>query len=181
MISSQFFRDMPDYDEKICGTTPKEIDFDVEAKILALLLDLLDGRVIQTSLMWSDLGEVLEVGAKYRFFHLGPLILSHIATRTLNGDPWKTFVIASNLDLPLIAKRALADFERTYHLWGKTFDEIAPSEMSGVAGPYVAALLRGIRLHASREVKCRKHPSKGSWIDYYPIDWSAVSHAFRLE
>jgi hypothetical protein len=170
---------MPDYDEEMCGPTPREIDFDANAETFALLLDLINARSCEAFHQWSDFEAVIEIGTKYHFLHLMVLVLAQMNARIPTGNPWKTFVIASNLDLPLIAKQALVHFGNTAHLWGKTVDEITPNDMEGLSGPCTTALLRAIRLNTARSSKVTHHPITGEITAAFPINWAKASQDFR--
>jgi hypothetical protein len=58
---------MPDHDEKLCGTSPKDITFEAEPVDLALLLDLIDSRLITESHEWSEFEAVVKLGITFQF------------------------------------------------------------------------------------------------------------------
>ena len=117
-IVSLFFREMPEHDEKLCGTSVKEVPFETTPEHLALLLDLIDNRPISQACSWSDIEAVMSLGARFGFLHQNQPVLGHINLKRPTGNPWKVFALAGRLDHPLIAQSTLADFRHT-HLWAR--------------------------------------------------------------
>jgi hypothetical protein len=61
---------MPEHDEKLCGTSVKEVPFETKPEHLALLLDLIDNRPKSQAYSWSDIEAVMDLGARFGFLHL---------------------------------------------------------------------------------------------------------------
>lgn len=170
---------MPDHDEKLCGTSPKEIVFDACPEDLALLLNIFDDRPIDKSLTWSDLLGALELGSKYEFLHLERHVTAHVKLHRPTGDPWSVFALASNLDLPLMAQSTLADFRLT-HLGKRGIDQVKARDMSGVAGEYATALLRAMRQNVGPETYGYDSIT-GQAIWFKESDWKGVSRDLDLD
>jgi hypothetical protein len=177
---SQFFRSMPDHDERLCGTSAKEITFDAAPDDLAVLLDILDRRDPEGSYLWAELVAVIELGMKYQFIHLNTLLLEIVAIRRPRGNPWVVFEAASRYGLVSLAKRVILDFDRT-DLFSRLPDTIKPNEMQAVTGPFAIALLGSMRDHLNSKTHYCTSPITGKIGHYIKVDWAAVSHSFTLE
>jgi hypothetical protein len=170
---------MPEHDEKLCGTSVKEVPLEATPEHLALLLDLIDNRPISQAYCWSDIVAVMSLGARFGFLHLNQLVLGHINLKRPTGNPWKVFALASRLDHPLIAQSTLVDFHLT-HLWARESDNVKAKDMVGASGAYVIDLLRGMRLNLSPDAQMIYHSVSGQAAKCRTTDWTGVSRDFDL-
>jgi hypothetical protein len=171
---------MFEHDEKLCGTSVKEVPFETTPEYLALLLDLIDNRPISQAYCWSDIEAVMSLGVRFGFLHLNQLVLGHINLKRPTGNPWKVFALASRLDHPLIAHSTLADFRHT-HLWARESNTVKAKDMMGVTGAYATALLRAMRLNVSGDARMIYHPVSNQWAEGRETDWTGVAKEFDLE
>lgn len=141
---SQFFRDMPDHDEKLCGASPSIVQFDVDPAPFALLLNMIDNRIIDTPHTWPEYAAVIELGVKYGFIHLVPLFLRYTKSNKPIGNPWFVFVVASRHDIPELARWALANFDDS-QFWARYASTITPKDMEQLSGKYATAFIRALK------------------------------------
>jgi hypothetical protein len=170
---------MPEHDEKLCGTSAKELAFETTPEHLALLLNLIDNRPVFQASCWSDIEAVMSLGDRFGFFHLHHLVFAFIKLIRPNGNPWKVFALASRLNQPLIAQSTLVDFRHT-HLWARECDNVKAKDMEGAGGPYAIALLRAMRLNLSADAHMIYHPTTGQGTKCRKTDWTGVSRDFDL-
>jgi len=170
---------MPDHDEKLCGDSPKEINLDASPEEFAHLLDVIDHRLMAKSYSWPELGSVMDLGVKYHFFHLCQLVIGQIDDYQPMGDPWPVFALASQLDLPNLAKLALADFGQS-HIGYTDEHGVKARDMEGATGVYAAALLRAIGLNVDADLRqVSDLMGNEGWIR--ETDWAGVSRDFDLD
>jgi hypothetical protein len=171
---------MPEHDRKLCGTSSQAITFDAAPQDFALLLDMIDNRPITNPYKWSDLVGVMELGAKFQFFHLDRHIYAHVMSkRPTEGNPWMVFALASRLDLPLVARSTIVDLGYT-HLPSGAVDQVKAKDMEGVAGKYATALLQAMRQNSSPETYTVFHPVTGTGSRCHRSSWLGVSRDFDL-
>lgn len=174
---SEFFRNMPDHDGKLCGTSVKEISFDASPAEFALLLDLIDNRHITTSPDWQDLGNVLQLGETFHFIHLYLLVARQARQSPPKGNPWAAFVLSANNGYAEVAQRALADFSKT-HLWASTSEEVTPDQLADLTGRAATALICAMRRAV---VSPRKvyYPETKENVYKSMTDWQGVVKDFE--
>jgi hypothetical protein len=170
---------MPEPDQRLCGTSPPVITFDAAPTDFALLLNMIDNRPITEPYKWSDLVSVMEIGAKFQFFHLDRHIYAHVMAKRPTGNPWTVFALASRLDLPLVAQSTLVNFDST-HLPSGAVDQVKANDMEGVAGRYAIALMQAMRQNTGPEIHTVFHPVTGVVTRFHRSNWLGVSRDFDL-
>jgi len=178
---SQFFRDMPDHDEKLCGTTSRIVHFDVNPAPFALLLHVIDNITLDDPHTWSEYAAVIELGVKYGFFHLVPLFLRYTKSNKPTGNPWTVFVVASTHDIPLLARWSLANFEDS-QFWARNASDITPKDMERLSGKYATAFTRALKASRSDGVVKRLMSHDDGRQEFgQHNDWLGISRNLDLE
>jgi hypothetical protein len=171
---------MPDHDEKLCGTSPSIVQFDVDPAPFALLLNVIDNRTIDTPHTWPEYAAVIELGVKYEFIHLIPLFLRYTKTNKPTGNPWAVFVVASTHDIPTLARWALANFEGS-QFWAHSAREITPKNMQQLSGRYATAFIRALKgSRADGQHSRMMYHDDGRRAHGYNNDWLEISRKLNL-
>jgi len=172
---------MPDYDKDLCGTSSRVIQIEAEPAVFALLLNMIDNRVSDSKRSWSDYEGMIELGVRYEFMHLVPLFIGHAESHKPGGSPWRMFVTASTYDIPVLARRALADFHSS-HLWCQKSVAIKPKDMRELSGKYATAFVLALRRSAEDDLPSRRVLGGfGRAGDGQANNWLAISGTFNPE
>ena len=171
---------MPDHEKELCGTSSKVLHFEADPAAFALLLGMVDDRTSGVTHAWSDYEGVIELGIKYQFIHLVPILIRYIQLNKPIGSPWRIFVAASTHDIPVLARLVLANFDES-HLWYYKAANVKPKDMREVYGRYATAFIRALKGSASDPLPSRlicRHGRSGHGQDN---NWLDISRTFNLE
>ena len=151
LISSAYFRSMPEHTREPSGHREKVVHLDVDSKRLAKLLSFLnDGPEARARLDWLSLKAIAETGERYQFDIVPDLVARGALTllrsgRSLASIPYPIFKFAAQHDYYELARLAIQSFGETNEF--KEVSEICelyPKSFDGVSGRYVAAFFQAM-------------------------------------
>jgi hypothetical protein len=170
LISSAYFRNMPEHMSELSGQSEKIVHLDVDSDRLAKLLSFLyNGPQARARLDWPSLEAIAQTGNIYQFDTL-PDLVARAAVPLLRLrrcsplDPLSIFKFAAQHDYCDLAKFAISHFAITeFHDLGH-LTQVRCECFDGVPGRYVAALFRAMATESD----------DGRW------DWQLISSEFDV-
>lgn len=165
---SDFFRDMPDQSEELCGDSDRTIHLDADPEVFAVLLWFIRPQDSFRDYAWTDLHPALDLAARYHF-HTFPSLVPVYLDRYFSKDgSWETFMFASKYDFPGLAEQAIAKLGGCTR---PTIDitTIKPFMFVNARAEYAVAFFQAIAKHS---------PSATIAASDFKIDWNAVSGSF---
>ena len=147
LITSAYFRSMPEHTRELSGQSEKVVHLDIDSERFAKLLRFLnDGPEARAGLDWSSLEAIADTSDRYQF-DIVPELVARCAVSVLRDDrhtysePLSIFRFAAQNDFYDLAKFALLFCYATELQGTKHLREVRCQWFDGVSGRYVAALL----------------------------------------
>jgi hypothetical protein len=150
LISSAYFRNMPEHSSELFRQSEKIVHLGVDSERFAKLLSFLnDGPQARARLDWPSLKAIAETGERYQFDVVPDLVargaVSLLRSRRILSIPYDIFKFAAQHDYYELARLAILSFgDSTEFQDVSEISELDAECFDGVSGKYVAVFFQAM-------------------------------------